>query len=497
MNTTLANHTGTFNSTAFSQAVVSVISATTANVTGIDVAVMSSSSTAARRLQSTTTVTNSSYVNVYYQVQHISGETTASDIQRQLEFSTANSALVTDYKTLSGIKTVSSAYTTTTGIPTSETQNIPVTPKIPQQPSKTPIVGIVAGVVVGVVAALLMLTVWCKRDTLRAAYSNRQQQHKSTKLPQSLPDHESGLLNNNNNNSTTNSFINNNSSSSKNNNCTSVFNSNGGSNNNVVESFNFPVKRKPSVSSPVLEETQTPMQQQQQQELVSQHSTGMVADSALADTDINDNTTATDDNNVGNALRGRGKQYKQQVTVHRSATTAATDSTASTVAASSIAAASSSTSTELIAAGSQSSSAQQPIVTRDTTTTTAAPADTVVADTTTTTAGTTTAKKSTLTSKASKLAKGMTSSISSVLKQGVKDHGSKAAVAVEAFGAVADHIPYVCHAWGLCNELIMLFSASAEISSNCAEVVSFAQHMQVHALHALHLLYNVALYAIC
>jgi hypothetical protein len=154
---------------------------------------------------------------------------------------------VNNYKTLSAIKTVSSATTTTTGNPISETQNSPVIPEKTSPP--TPITGNIAGVVVGVIAAVLMLLVWCKRDTLRAKYSNRQQ-HNSTQLPRALPDQESGLLN------STNSFTNNNSSSS-NNIGMSVFNSSGGNNSNSVESFSFPVKRKPSASAQVLEETQS------------------------------------------------------------------------------------------------------------------------------------------------------------------------------------------------------------------------------------------------
>jgi hypothetical protein len=480
MSTTLTNHSGTFNDTAFSQAVVSVL-ANTSDATGIAVNITSFNSAAARRLQST--IATTSDITVNYQIQHINGESTASDIQKQLQSLNGSTALANSYKTLSAIKTVSSAATTTTGIPEIETRNIPVPPKTP---AATPITGIIAGVVVGVIAALLMITVWCKRDTLRAKYSNRQQ-HKNIKLPHSLPDHESGLLN------STNSFLNNNSSSS-NNIGMSVFNSSGGNNSNSVESFNFPVKRKPSASAQVLEETQSPIQQQ----LISQHSTGMIADSALAD--IDDNTISTDDSIVGNALRGSSKQDKQ-ATVDRSVSIT-TDSTATTVAGTNIAAASnSSTSTELVAVDCQSSNTQTPASRHVTTTTEAFAAANATTDTLTATAAATTAstaivKKSKLTHRASKLAQGFTSSITSVVKKGVKDHGSKIEVAVEAFGAVAEHIPYVCHAWGLCNEVILLFSANAEISSNCAEVVSWAQQMQVkHATFTLHLL--LYLYELC
>jgi hypothetical protein len=211
----------------------------------------------------------------------------------------------------------------------------------------------------------------------------------------------------------------------------------------------------------------------------------MIADSALADTtDIDDNTIPTDDSRAGNALKGSSKLYKQAAVNRSNAVT--TDSTATTVAGNSIAAASnSSTSTELVAADSQSSNKKANALRHGTTAAKAytdanATIDAVAADTTAiTAAGTAIVKKSKLTSKASKLAQGFTSSITSVVKKGVKDHVSKIEIAVEAFGAVAEHIPYVCHAWRLCNEVILLFSANAEISSNCAEVVSWAQQMQV------------------
>eukprot|EP00953_Heterococcus_sp_UTEX-ZZ885_P029025 15450-Heterococcus_DN1.PRE.4 len=476
----MTDHTGTFNGTAFSQAVVSVISVipdTTADLTSIGVVVVTSSNSAAtRRLQSTTAATITSDVTVDYQVQHIGSESAASDIQAQLQSSSSSAALLKSYKKLSAIQTVSSASTIATGVPTSETQgaNPVVAPKTPKTAaSATSINGILAGVVVGVIAAVLMLLVWCNRDTLRAKHSNRQQ-HNSTQLPRALPDQESGLLN------STNSFTNNNSSSS-NNIGMSVFNSNGGNNSNSVESFSFPVRRKPSASTQVLHEPQSPIQQQQ---LISQNSTGMIAESALADTtDIDDIAPSTDDDRDGNALRGSSKQYKPATVLSSDAGT--TDSTATTVAGTSIAAAStSSTSTELVTVDSQSSNRKANALRHVTTAAEAytdanATIDAVAADTTTiTAAGTAIVKKSKLTSKASKLAQGFTSSITSVVKKGVKDHGSKLDVAVEAFGAVAEHIPYVCYAWGLCNEVILLFSANAEISSDCAEVVSWAQHMQ-------------------
>jgi hypothetical protein len=489
MTTILAKHSGTFNDTAFSQAVVNVV-ANSSDATGIAVNITSFSSAVARRLQSTTAAATSD-VTVNYQIQHINGENTASDIQKQLESSSSSTALVNSYKILSAIKTVSSATTTTTGIPISETRNSPVIQKNPS-PATTPITGIIAGVVVGVIAALLMLTVWCKRDTLRAKYSNRRQ-HNSTQLPRALPDQESGLLNG------TNSFTNNNSSSS-NNIGMSVFNSSGGNNSNSVESFSFPVKRKPSASAQVLEETQSPRQQQQ---LISQNSTGMIADSALADTtDVDDITTSIVDDSAGDTLRGSSKVYKQAAVDRSNAVT--TDSTATTIAGTSIAAVStSSTSTELVAADSQSSNKQANALRHVTTAAKAhtdanATIDAVAADTTAiTAAGTAIVKKSKLTSKASKLAQGFTSSITSVVKKGVKDHGSKIEVAVEAFGAVAEHIPYVCHAWGLCNEVILLFSANAEISSNCAEVVSWAQQMQVKTQYTTLTLHYCFTYEIC
>jgi hypothetical protein len=58
--------------------------------------------------------------------------------------------------------------------------------------------------------------------------------------------------------------------------------------------------------------------------------------------------------------------------------------------------------------------------------------------------------KSKLTNQVSNLAQGMTSSITSVLKQGVRDHGTKMKVIWSGLESVAEHIPYVCYAFGLC-----------------------------------------------
>jgi hypothetical protein len=46
-------------------------------------------------------------------------------------------------------------------------------------------------------------------------------------------------------------------------------------------------------------------------------------------------------------------------------------------------------------------------------------------------------------------------------------------------GAIAEHIPYVRHAYGLCDEIVKLFGAGTNINSNCIEVVGWARHMQV------------------
>jgi hypothetical protein len=470
MSTTLTNHSGIFNATAFSQAVVSVIvNPSITDVTGIDVVITAPNYAATRRLQNTATA--KSDVTVSYQIQHINGESTAKDVQKQLESSSGSASLVNSYKTLSAVKTVSSATTTTTGNPISETRNNPVPPK---PTAATPITGIIAGVVVGVIAALLLLTAWCKRDTLRAKYSHRQQQS-TTQLSHALPDHESGLLN------STNSFLNANSGSNSNNGMSVFSSSGGGGNSNNVESFNFPIRRKPSASAQVLEETQSPIQQQ----LMSQQSTGMIAGIALADsTDVNE-TTSNDDRLVGNALKGSSKQHTPAAIFTSDAITSA--STATTVAGTSTSTAAvndsiGSTSTDLVPTESQSYNSQQLIAPIATTTTTAtavgiAAMGTAAADTTA--ASTAVVRKSKLPLRAGKLAQGFTASIASVLKQGVRDHGSKVEVAFEAVGAVAEHIPYVCHAWGLCNEVILLFSANAHISSNCAEVVLWAQQMQV------------------
>jgi hypothetical protein len=300
MSTILANHSGKFNETAFSQAVISVISSAN-DVTGIDVVVMSSDAATSRRLQSTATTSD---LSVNYEVQHINGEATANATQKQLESSQGNAALVNSYKTLSSIKTVSAATTTRNGVPRSEVK--------PSTPS-TPIAGIIAGVVVGVIAALLVLAMWCKRDALRAKCCSRQEQHKSkTEVVTALPDQESGLLD-----STNDSFMNNNNGSSNRNNSISRFNSNDSS---TVESFNFSMKRKPSTSSQALEETQVNgyqqqlLQHQQDEILLSQKQDTTTTTNAAVANSIADSTDST----IDIALKGSSKQYKPKAAADRS-----------------------------------------------------------------------------------------------------------------------------------------------------------------------------------
>jgi hypothetical protein len=55
-------------------------------------------------------------------------------------------------------------------------------------------------------------------------------------------------------------------------------------------------------------------------------------------------------------------------------------------------------------------------------------------------------------------------------------------------GAIAEHVPYVRHAYGLCNEVVRLFGASVTINSNCAEVVARARHLQVRFIMALYII---------
>jgi hypothetical protein len=73
----------------------------------------------------------------------------------------------------------------------------------------------------------------------------------------------------------------------------------------------------------------------------------------------------------------------------------------------------------------------------------------------------------------------VTNRMSTVTQKAVAEHGDKAILAYELVGAVAEHIPYVKNAYGLCNEIVQLFGAGVHIDSNCAEVVAWAKHMQV------------------
>jgi hypothetical protein len=73
----------------------------------------------------------------------------------------------------------------------------------------------------------------------------------------------------------------------------------------------------------------------------------------------------------------------------------------------------------------------------------------------------------------------VTTRMSTVTQKAVAEHGDKAILAYELVGAVAEHIPYVKNAYGLCNEIVQLFGAGVHIDSNCAEVVAWAKHMQV------------------
>jgi hypothetical protein len=68
--------------------------------------------------------------------------------------------------------------------------------------------------------------------------------------------------------------------------------------------------------------------------------------------------------------------------------------------------------------------------------------------------------------------------ITAALLQG-EQHRAHIETAWDLAGAVASHLPYVRDAYGLCDEVVKLFSASTTISSNCAEVVAWALQMQV------------------
>jgi trimeric autotransporter adhesin len=72
------------------------------------------------------------------------------------------------------------------------------------------------------------------------------------------------------------------------------------------------------------------------------------------------------------------------------------------------------------------------------------------------------------------------------LQQG-EQHRAHIETAWDLAGAVASHLPYVRDAYGLCDEVVKLFSASTTISSNCAEVVAWALQMQVSQCTARYL----------
>jgi hypothetical protein len=77
----------------------------------------------------------------------------------------------------------------------------------------------------------------------------------------------------------------------------------------------------------------------------------------------------------------------------------------------------------------------------------------------------------------------VTTRMSTATQKAVAQHGDKAILAYELVGAVAEHIPYVRHAYGLCDEIVQLFGAGVHIDSNCAEVVAWAKDMQVKSIH--------------
>jgi hypothetical protein len=70
-------------------------------------------------------------------------------------------------------------------------------------------------------------------------------------------------------------------------------------------------------------------------------------------------------------------------------------------------------------------------------------------------------------------------SVTNATQNAVAAHGDKAILALELVGAIAQRVPYIKTAYGLCNEVVQLFQANAYIDSNCAEVVAWAKDMQV------------------
>jgi hypothetical protein len=89
-------------------------------------------------------------------------------------------------------------------------------------------------------------------------------------------------------------------------------------------------------------------------------------------------------------------------------------------------------------------------------------------------------KKPFWTNKIGQASRLVTTRMNTVTQKAVAEHGDKAILAYELLGAVAEHIPYVKNAYGLCNEIVQLFGAGVHIDSNCAEVVAWAKDMQVY-----------------
>jgi hypothetical protein len=91
----------------------------------------------------------------------------------------------------------------------------------------------------------------------------------------------------------------------------------------------------------------------------------------------------------------------------------------------------------------------------------------------------TVAKKPLWTNKVAQAIRLVTDPMNTATQKAVAAHGDKAIVAYELVGAIAQHVPYIKTAYGLCNEVVQLFGAGVHIDSNCAEVVAWAKHMQV------------------
>jgi hypothetical protein len=85
-------------------------------------------------------------------------------------------------------------------------------------------------------------------------------------------------------------------------------------------------------------------------------------------------------------------------------------------------------------------------------------------------------------------------SVTTATQKAVAAHGDKAVVAYEFVGAIAQHVPYIKTAYGLCHEVVQLFGAGVHIDSNCAEVVAWgAKHMQVCYCMYIYILKQLAL----